>query len=61
MDPRITRAYVYHWRGDADNRDWDSALLTPSGRPRPSFAVFARQAMLAARAAAKRGEPVAAR
>jgi hypothetical protein len=61
MDPRIARAYVYHWRGDADNRDWDSALLTPAGKPRPGFAVFARQAMLAARAAAKQGEPVVAR
>ncbi len=60
MDPRVTRAYVYHWRGDADNRDWDSALLTPAGEPRAGFAVFARQAMLAARAAAKQGEPVVA-
>ncbi len=56
-DPRVTRVYVYHWRAGGENTDWDSALLTAGGRPRPSFAVFARQAMLAARAAAKTSAP----
>jgi hypothetical protein len=40
LSPRISRVYLYHWdrAGPADL--WDSALLTPAGRPRPAFAVL---------------------
>jgi hypothetical protein len=43
LSSRIKRVYVYHWR--ARRRVvWDSALLSPRGTPRPSFAVFAAHA-----------------
>jgi hypothetical protein len=43
LSPRISRVYLYHWdrAGPADL--WDSALLTPAGRPRPAFAVLQRE------------------
>jgi hypothetical protein len=43
LSPRIGRVYVYHWRATTHDA-WDSALLSPGGRPRPSFRVFAREA-----------------
>ena len=43
--PRITRVYIYHWKGTRSG-SWDSALVAPSGRLRPSFRVFAAQARL---------------
>jgi hypothetical protein len=47
MSPRIARVYIYHWRASGRS-SWDSALLSASGTPRPSFPVFAQQARLAA-------------
>jgi hypothetical protein len=51
LSPRITRVYIYHWRADGRS-SWDSALVSAGGTPRKSFAVFARQAMLAQQRAA---------
>ena len=47
LSPRVTRVYVYHWKSSR-RAVWDSALMSPSGTPRPSFAVFAREARLRA-------------
>ncbi|HEV7805829.1 MAG TPA: glycosyl hydrolase [Solirubrobacteraceae bacterium] len=47
MSPRISRVYIYHWRANG-NFDWDSAMLSASGAPRPSFTVFAHEARAAA-------------
>lgn len=54
LSPRIRRVYVYHWKAGT-NSDWDSALVAPNDRPRPSFAVFAERARRAAAAAAAAG------
>ncbi len=52
LSPRISRVYIYHWRADRGT-SWDSALVTAKGTLRPSFDVFARQARLAQRRAAR--------
>ncbi|MEO8690696.1 MAG: hypothetical protein ABI611_21070 [Solirubrobacteraceae bacterium] len=40
--PRITRVYLYNWRAIPWLR-WDSALLSATGEPRPSFSALARR------------------
>ena len=37
---RLRRMYVYHWRAARGDRLWDSALLSASGKRRPSYYVF---------------------
>ncbi len=39
---RLKRMYVYHWRAARRDRLWDSALLSASGKRRPSYYVFFR-------------------
>jgi hypothetical protein len=39
LSPRIQRVYVFHWNGR--NSTWDSALISPYGKPRPAFNVLA--------------------
>ena len=39
---RLKRMYVYHWRAARGNRLWDSALLSASGKRRPSYYIFFR-------------------
>lgn len=58
LSPRITRVYVYHWKSSR-RAVWDSALVSPSGTPRPSFDVFAQEARL--RAGEAEEEPTGAR
>jgi hypothetical protein len=43
---RVTRVYIYHWRASRKT-SWDSALVTAKGTLRPSFDVFAREALRA--------------
>lgn len=40
VSERIERMYVYHWRAAAGNTQWDSALLSVDGRPRPAYRIF---------------------
>jgi hypothetical protein len=50
LSPRVQRVYIYHWNtgltGKADagdeKRTWDSGLIGPDDRPRPSLAVLQR-------------------
>jgi hypothetical protein len=42
MSPRIRRVYLYHWNAGGPGENWDSALLTPAGRPRPGYRVVER-------------------
>jgi hypothetical protein len=39
LSPRIQRVYLFHWNGR--NSSWDSALISPYGKPRPAFNVLA--------------------
>jgi len=39
LSPRIQRVYLFHWNGR--NSTWDSALISPYGKPRPAFNVLA--------------------
>ena len=39
---RLRRMYVYHWRAARGDRLWDSALLSASGKRRPSYYIFFR-------------------
>src|SRR3954471_6429806 len=49
LSPRVQRAYLYHWNTglgdittavDDDDRTWDSGLIGPDDKPRPSLAVL---------------------
>jgi hypothetical protein len=46
LSPRVQRAYIYHWNTGVgakdDNRTWDSGLIGPDDKPRPSLAVLQR-------------------
>jgi hypothetical protein len=53
LSRRITRVYLYHWNSEPGPKTWDSALIGPTGRPRPAYRVLER--VLAQRAAAKLG------
>jgi hypothetical protein len=57
LSPRVQRAYLYHWNTglgdittavDDDDRTWDSGLIGPDDKPRPSLAVL--QTLLGVRA-----------
>ena len=39
LSRRVTRVYIYHWNTDGLPSTWDSALIGPTGRPRPAFGV----------------------
>jgi hypothetical protein len=54
--PRITRVYIYHWKA-TNSGSWDSALVAPNGKPRPSFDIFAAQARLALEASGGPANP----
>ena len=53
LSRRITRVYLYHWNSERGPKTWDSALIGPTGKPRPAYRVLQR--VLAQRAAAKLG------
>src|SRR4051794_20519979 len=64
LSRRVTRVYIYHWNAAATPTTWDSALIGPTGRPRPAFRIVARvlhrqAARRAARAARNGGSPPA--
>jgi hypothetical protein len=42
LSPRIKRVYVYHFVNQGRGASWDSGVLDPHGRPRPSFNVLTR-------------------
>jgi hypothetical protein len=42
LSPRIARVYLYEWRQGPRRNRWDSALMAPSGQPRPGYYVLAR-------------------
>jgi hypothetical protein len=57
---RVTRVYLYHWNSLSRTDTWDSALIGPTGKRRPAYAVLARQMrklrqLRAARARARPG------
>jgi hypothetical protein len=53
LSRRITRVYIYHWNSEPGPKTWDSALIGPTGKPRPAYRVLQR--VLSERAAAKLG------
>jgi Glycosyl hydrolase catalytic core len=53
LSRRITRVYLYHWNSEPGPKTWDSALIGPTGKPRPAYRVLQR--VLTQRAAAKLG------
>ncbi|WCB92735.1 hypothetical protein DSM104299_01434 [Baekduia alba] len=47
LSPRVQRVYIYHWNtgvasstGVGDERTWDSGLIGPDDKPRPSLTVL---------------------
>src|SRR4051794_16356663 len=64
LSRRVTRVYIYQWNAQASGMTWDSALIGPTGRPRPAFDVVERvlsaQARRRAAQAAKGTPPPAA-
>jgi hypothetical protein len=40
---RITRLYVFDWYGVSSRARFDAGLMSPSGRPRPGYAVVRRR------------------
>jgi len=55
LSTRIQRVYLYHWNPSGPKDNWDSALLSLHGKPRPAFEVLRREltSTLRARARAK--------
>lgn len=44
LSPRVKRIYFYNWTAPTESRPrWDSALIGPDGRPRPSYTVIRRE------------------
>ena len=43
LSPRITRVYLYHWNSSSTLDSWDSALIGPTGRRRPAYAVLQKE------------------
>jgi polysaccharide biosynthesis protein PslG len=43
LSRRITRVYLYHWNTYPGPKTWDSALIGPTGKPRPAFRVLERE------------------
>ncbi len=39
LSPRVTRVYLYQWSSKA-NTSWDSGLITPGGKARPSLTIL---------------------
>ena len=39
---QIARVYIYHWNSSSSKDTWDSALITPGGRPRSALFVLSR-------------------
>jgi hypothetical protein len=54
LSRRITRVYIYHWNSEPGPKTWDSALIGPTGKPRPAYRVLQR--VLLQQAARKMGE-----
>lgn len=56
LSSRVTRVYLYHWNTGGPTENWDSALLSPHGKPRPAFKVLRRELarVVKARKAAQR-------
>jgi hypothetical protein len=52
LSGRITRVYLYHWNPAGPQDNWDSALVSIHGTPRPAFDVLRR--VIRARSAARR-------
>jgi hypothetical protein len=50
LSPRIRRIYLYHFEWQGPTATWDSGVLSPHGKPRPSYGVIARWAVRAAKA-----------
>ena len=44
LSRRLQRVYVYHWNMTPQRENWDSALIGPSGNPRPALAIVQREA-----------------
>ena len=53
LSRRITRVYIYHWNSYPGPKTWDSALIGPTGKPRPAYLVLQR--VMSERAARKLG------
>jgi hypothetical protein len=53
LSRRITRVYLYQWNSNPGPKTWDSALIGPTGKPRPAYRVLQR--VLTERAARKLG------
>jgi hypothetical protein len=43
LSRRIKRVYLYHWRAPFPVTNWDSALIGPRGKPRPSYHALRRE------------------
>ena len=43
LSRRITRVYLYHWNSEPGPKTWDSALIGPTGQPRPAYRVLERE------------------
>jgi hypothetical protein len=54
LSRRVTRVYIYQWNAQASGMTWDSALIGPTGRPRPAFNVVERVLSAQARRRAAR-------
>jgi len=55
LSPRVRRIYFYHWQPSRDALPtWDSALVDPSGKPRPAYTVLKSFIRRFAREAARR-------
>src|SRR3954453_2666091 len=54
LSRRVTRVYIYQWNVNAGPLTWDSALIGPTGRPRPSYKIVERVLVKQARRRAAR-------
>jgi hypothetical protein len=41
ISPRIQRVYLYEWAAQTSHDDWDSALISSTGVPRPAYYALA--------------------
>ncbi len=53
LSKRVKRVYLYHWNPGGPKENWDSALLSPHGKPRPAFDVLRRELTAVMRARAR--------
>jgi hypothetical protein len=42
LSPRIQRIYLYEWDANTSHDSWDSALISPTGKPRAGYDVLAQ-------------------